>query len=609
MEARERRVLSALLGVLLVALVLRLAYIAGQRGDLLFDFPVVDEERYVAMGRDLAAGKVPDAGSWFHPPGLAYALAVIFHTFGPGLLAPRVVQALLSTASCGLAFVVARRLFSTPVALATAAVCAVHGVLVFESYELLPPTWMLAADMLALWLLLRAGEARTPRSALSAGVALGIAGVFGPTVLPFALFAAAWLRKPALAAALVLGVALPIAPVAWGNWERGHEVVLVSTNGGINFFLGNDDTYPATLDIRPGEHWAALEEETARAGIVGGARSSWFYRKGLAAWERHPARAVGLVLRKLYLFFDGPEIPRDTDIYAMRGQSSLLGLLVTRGPPWWPDGVMIPLALVGVVLCMRERGTRARLLPVHAFVGLQALVLAAFFVTSRYRVPSLPVLAMLACAGVERAAAARAAERAAVAAGFVALALLLNVATRESSIAFTGELDFYRGLALVRGLHRPGPAVDFFRRAAEEDPTDGRIWFELGNALDASGRPREAVDAWTRAGDADPWDARGRRRASVTMAKLGDLDGAIAALRANVESRAHPDAFYAQDHLNLALLYARRGMDGPARDELAVSQAADPVWFAKTIGGFARSVLSRPDISASFREAVEGYRP
>ena len=610
MEARNRRIAIALAAVLAVALALRVAYILGQRGDLLFDYPVVDEETYVASARALAEGHSPDPKAWYQPPGLVYALAAVFRACGPGLLVPRLLQALLSTASCGLAFAVARRLFSVRVALATAAVCALHGVLVFEAYELLPPTWMLAADLVAVWALLVARERGTPHVALGAGAALGVAAVFGPTVLPFALVAAWMLRKPALVAAFVAGMMLPIAPVTLGNWQRGHEVVLVSTNGGINFFIGNGDRYEETLAIRPGEHWMALENEPVRAGAADpGAQSAWFYDRGRAFWREHPGRAFSRYLRKLYLFFDGPEIPRDTDLYAMRGDSTLLGILVTRGPPWLPDGLLVPLAFVGAVACWRDR---RRLLPAYGFVALQALVVAAFFVTSRYRVPALPVLAMFACAGVGRVASASRAHRGMAVAGFVVLALALNIATRESSISFAAELDFYRGVASQRHLRQPARAIEYFRRATVEDPSDARSWFELGNSLDGVGRVDEALEAWSRAGQADPWDARARKRMSVVLAKRGDLDGAIAALRADVDSRARDDRFYASDHLNLALLYARRGLDAQASGELAAAQAADPAWFRANIAGFARSVLSMSDVGPVFREAVAlagGARP
>ncbi|HEX8794553.1 MAG TPA: glycosyltransferase family 39 protein, partial [Polyangiaceae bacterium] len=398
MKREVRREVTALGVVLAVALALRVAYILSRQGDLLFDHPVVDEERYVVMGRALAAGQVPDPRPWFHPPGLTYALGLVFKVAGSGLMAPRLVQALVGTASIALAYVVAKRLLGPRVALATAAVCAVHGVLVFECYELLPPVWMLAADLLALWALLRAGDKQRWGDALGAGAALGVASIFGPTVLPFAALGAWWLRRPPLVGAFVVGVVLAIAPVTARNWQSGHELVLISTNGGINFYLGNNEHYDETLAIRPGVHWDELKDRPHHSGVESeGGASAWYYQQGLAFWREHPAQAASLYARKLYLYFDGPEIPRDTDVQTLR--SGPLSVLVSGRSPYVPDGILVPLALVGMALCWRER---RRLWLLHGFVAEQALVVAAFFVSSRYRVPAVPVLAMFACEGVRR---------------------------------------------------------------------------------------------------------------------------------------------------------------------------------------------------------------
>jgi 4-amino-4-deoxy-L-arabinose transferase-like glycosyltransferase len=580
--------------VVAVALLLRVAYVLGQRHDVLFDFPVVDEERYVAMGRALGEGRVPDPRPWFHPPGLVYALGLVFRLAGPGLLVPRLVQALVSAGSCALTYRVGRRFVGTRAALGAAALCAVHGVLVFESYELLPPTWMLAADLVALWLLVRAKDSGKPRDALGAGVALGVAGLFGPTILPFGLVAAAWLRRPVLVACLVLGAAVPIAQITWGNWQRGHEVVLISTNGGINFYLGNGDDYEARLAVRPGPHWDALRDAPRHAGAAGeSGASKYYFDRGLSFWQHEPVAAMGLYLRKLYLYFDGPEIPRDTDLQVLRRDSWLLSALTTRGPPWLPDGLLVPLALVGAVAHARRPGVPLLL----AFVGVQALVVAAFFVTSRYRVPALPVFAMLASAGIEHCVAtwrdARGMRRLAPVAACVALAIPLNVRTRESAGRYDAELDFYRGLALRNYEGNAAGAAALFEQAEREDPTDARYPFELGNTRQSMGQPDAAVAAWSRAADDDPWDARSARKASTLLGGRGDLVPAIALLEKLVAAHARPDAYYGPDYLSLAVLQARRGDAASAIDALHAAQRADPAGFHGNIGGFSRWLLTQ----------------
>ena len=458
-----------------------------------------------------------------------------------------------------------------------------------------------------MWLLLRAVDSERPGSSFAAGAALGVTAVFGPTVLPFAAFAAWRLRRPVLVVAFLAGVLLPILPVTWGNWQRGHEAVLVSTNGGINFYLGNNERYDETLAVRPGPHWDELKDRPHYAGVTteSGA-SSYYYAQGLSFWRDHPVRALGLYLRKLYLYFDGPEIPRDTDIMALRGGSGVLRALVTRGPPSLPDGVLIPLALVGAAMSWRER---RRLALLYGFVAVQAIVTAAFFVTSRYRVPAVPVFAMFACDGIRRVAATWRATagvaRALPAAACLALAIPLNVAVRESAGHYDAELDFYRGMASRNYLHAPEQAVQYLRRASEEDPADARYWLELGNTLEGLRRRREAVAAWLRAADADPWEAHARRKAAKAMTSEGDLDGAIAALRANIGSRTHDDAFYAPDHLNLVMLYARREQFAQAVDELHAAQQLDPPWFRANVAGFTSSLLSSGvPASADFWSAV-----
>jgi 4-amino-4-deoxy-L-arabinose transferase-like glycosyltransferase len=598
----SRRERVALAAILVVGLALRLAYILGQRQDVLFDYPVVDEESYVRVARNLAAGII-EQPAWWHPPGLAYVLAGVFRVFGRGLLAPRVVQACVSTGSCALAFLVARRLFTPAVALATAGICAVHGVLVFESYELLPPTWVLAADLVAVWLLLVARDKRDKRTvawALAAGLALGVSALFAPTILPFAIPAAVWLRKRALVAALLLGAVLPIAPVTWGNWERDHELTLISTNGGINFYLGNNERYDETLALRPGRHWEELTQEPVRAGADrAGSASSYFLHRGMAFVREHPAAATALFARKLFLYFDGAEIPRDTDIYAARDQSPLLAALVWTGPPFLPDGLLIPLALAGAVVCWRDR---RKLFVAYALVATLAIVTAAFFVTSRYRVPALPFFAMFGAAAV-----ASAPLRRTVAVLYLALSIPLNMRPRECS-SYASELEFYRGLAYQRYRHEPVLATDHFRRATAANPADERFWFELGNALDASG-DGGAMDAWRRAADLDPWDSRARRRIAQALVQRGDLVGASEALEANIRARARDEAHYAPDHLNLGFLLARRGEWDAAVTELAASAHADPSYFAGHIDGLVNSVrgLATTDAArfAWFELAVE----
>jgi 4-amino-4-deoxy-L-arabinose transferase-like glycosyltransferase len=168
----RRRVALILGAILVVALGLRLGHVLSQRGDPLFAHPMLDEAEYVTAARALAAGHGEDRPYW-QPPGIIYALAATFDVAGPGLLAPRLLQIAISVASCALLFVIGARLFGPRAGLAAAALAAVHGVLVFECGALLPVTWIVFLDLVALWLVLRAAGRRRASDAFAAGVARG----------------------------------------------------------------------------------------------------------------------------------------------------------------------------------------------------------------------------------------------------------------------------------------------------------------------------------------------------------------------------------------------------------------------------------------------------
>jgi tetratricopeptide (TPR) repeat protein len=588
MSRNERIVLAAILAV---ALALRLAFILGQRSDVLFASPQLDEKHYVDYASALVHGMSheQDALPYWQPPGIVYVLCATFKIAGPSLLVPRVLSALVSVASCFLLFALGRRLFSTRIGLAAAAILAVHGVVVFETYELLPPTYALFFDLAAILLLVRGDSWRL---ALGAGLALGASALFAATVLPCALVGVIVLRRRRLAVlAFVAGVILPIAPVTARNWVRSGQPVLISANAGLNFYLGNNAHYRGTMTLRPGRHWEALVAE---------GDSSYFAQQGLAFYRDAPLDAAALLLRKLYLFVHGAEIARDTDIYAVRHDSRLLAVLVSPGPLHVPDGLLIPLALVGLVALWPER---RRLAVPLGFLAVQAVVVSAFFVSARYRLPSIPLFALLAAAGVPRLVQripARPLWIAATCTLVVAIGIVFNLPAWETRYSLAAEREMFRGLAYA-SRNEPRAAAGAFARATELDPGSAASWFELGNTYDAMANPAQAIDAWAHAAQLDPWDSRARRREAVARSRLGDLDGAIRALETLIATAAREPAHYAPDHLNLAFTLVRRGEPDRAIAHLRAA-AIDPDYLR---GALPRMMAGSGDIhSAAFLDAV-----
>ena len=574
--------------ILVIAFALRLTYVVAQRGDPLFTHPVLDEDEYVKAAHFLVEGH-GDPRPYWQPPGIIYTLAATFEVSND-LFFARLIQILVSVASCGLVFLIGRRLFDPRVGLVAAAITAVHGVLVFECYELLPATWIVFWDLLALWLLLRAAEPDAkPLAAFATGLALGISAIFSPTILPFVIVAAILVRKPVAIFALLVGVILPIAPVTCHNHQHG-ELVLVSANGGLNLFLGNNADYEHTMALRPGRDWELLTSEPNRHGSPQpGAASPYFTHRALAFAASHPVSEAGLLAKKAYLFVNGTEIPRDTDIYAAR--SGVLTALVWPRPFAFPDALLIPLAVLGIVALWRER---RRLVAPLALLATLAITTIVFFVSSRHRAPALPLFAMFAAAGMFQVATWPPRPRWIALAALVAGIVVTNIPTWETSQSFAGEADFYRGLA----ASDPASARAAFTRATEQNPHDARAWFELGNRLVG----RDAIAAWQHAADADPGDPRALRKIVQTLTQLGDLDAAIVAQRSAPTLRA-------SDHMNLAFMLAQRDRTSEAVGELHAAFASDEYYVRTHVQGLLDAARTNPAISPEFIHALETLAP
>ena len=278
------------------ALVLRLVYLGEIEDSPFFDAPVVDARTYADAARELAAGAWlgPDAPFW-QPPLYPYFLGAVWSLLGVGWVAPRVLQALLGGLTCVLLWRLGCRTLSAPIGLAAALAAALWGPLVLFGGELLPAVVAVPLDLAALLLLLYTAEASSPavraRRALLSGAVMGVAALCVANLLAFVPVAAAWLWRRRSAAdvpsrlapgMVVLGAALAVAPVTVRNLVVGQDLVLISSNAGVNAYIGNNPDFERTLEIQPGTGLAGpglasrggKPERSPRPGSRGGSSAA-----------------------------------------------------------------------------------------------------------------------------------------------------------------------------------------------------------------------------------------------------------------------------------------------------------------------------------------------
>ncbi|MFI5181552.1 MAG: tetratricopeptide repeat protein [Thermoanaerobaculia bacterium] len=563
----------------------------------------------VAAG-DLLLGKEP----YFVSPLYIYVLAPILKLTGGSLFAARLVQILLGTAAAGLVFGTARRLFGEGAAVVAAVLYVLVGVVTFHEILILQAAldpFLTAFFLFLLSVGLTSGSLSSKVNkekarfggSLSWGIwlATGAAGGFLALNRPNALLALAAvaiaLAAPPLVARLrggqrlfppleesslrtirpaamfTFGVVLAIAPVALRNLFVSHEVVLISSHGGLNFFIGNsaeaDGTYHAVPGITPSIEGQA--EDTKRVAEAEAGRplsvrevSSHFSRKAWRWIAANPGSAARLFVRKIWYALSGDEVPLNFCFPWYREKSLLLRLLFV-GP-----GFLVPLGGAGLALLLLGSGKVPPRLaaPWVVFAPAYVFAVALFFAATRYR---LPLFAPLAIGAGGAAAfvfgARRTAGRRHLAAAAVVAALLAIPALWPTGL-WDAAADEEMHLVLYEIEKGDVGAMRHAETAAPAHPDPALFWLRVGTSFAAAGKSDEAITALSRSNQIDPNRPGIASVLSALLEKRGIarfLAGDAAGARPDLEQAVQVDPTNAAACLNLAAVLAEQGETSRAR--------------------------------------------
>ena len=390
-----------------LAFLLRVVCLWGMSRSPMFEILGLDERYYDRWAREIATTDWIGSTPFFMGALYPYFLAVLYRIGLTSVFQVALVQAAVDSATCAILFVTARRLWDRTWAGWTAGLLAAfYGPMMGYTGEILYPT--LAAFVNALFLCLILGWDRrpSPRLLFAAGIVLGI-GAFGNTtsLLFYPVVVLWWLLRsprPAVSSlvhpALVLlaGVAVIVIPVAARNRIVGHDWVLLTSNVGLNLYIGNNPLASGTYHM---PHGIDVEEDPEGRQIAETARGRTLHPSEVSdywageAWafiRNHPGAFLPGLVKKMVFFWNAFEIPQIEDLGFQSRYSPLLRL------PFPTYGWIVPLALVALVLCP---GRRRVALPA-GMVAVYSLAIAMFFVTGRYRMPVVPFLIVLAAGGI-----------------------------------------------------------------------------------------------------------------------------------------------------------------------------------------------------------------
>jgi 4-amino-4-deoxy-L-arabinose transferase-like glycosyltransferase len=406
---------SLLLAIaIIIALTLRLVnalFIPCQGGDLIvsdmkgYDRAAMALVQQEPLGVHTAEKYLfhPLGSDTYHPPGYYYFLAGIYAVAGHSYVAVRSIQALVDTLTCVLIYLLGKEVFGETAGMLAATLAAVYPPLIFYTGVLLTESVTTCLLAGAAWVLLRCSRTRQhlrPVLLILAGLLLGLAIITRsvllfslPFVLIWLLFVAdrwpGWKAATRYALALLVPVVLIIAPITIRNYQIHSKFILISTNGGVNFFLGHGGTERLKNKVRN------MPEVFSEGEIIGISsrtqpeEEAYFYRLGWEYIRGHVLPTLRSLPDKLnHMYWASDYWP------ASEAQANLLRSVDLV---FWRL-MILPLSFVGLLLFRGQKRRRSGLL--YLLILSTVAIPVVFWAQSRFRMPVVPCFVALAAGTV-----------------------------------------------------------------------------------------------------------------------------------------------------------------------------------------------------------------
>lgn len=487
-------------------------YLFGTRENLFYAEHFSDDGFYLTWAHFLAQGRGFLDKPFFVNPFYLYFLAVLMKLSITSGLGIRLVQIALASAIYPLTYLLGERLFNRTAGLLAALALLGYGPLLHAMTDLQSSSLETLLIVLLAWLL--CGKPGRPRLA-AAGLTCGLLALSRPTFLPFVPLAAVAIlfrrfapqiggprRDAGGAAVFGLACILVVAPVTIRNLVVGGDLVLVSSHGGINFYIGNSPPAQGWFYVPRGIHGSLMginlidstrvAEESVGHALKPSEVSRFWFREGLHFLRDAPGRAALLYARKLLLLVHSYEVPANTEYALARSGSTLLAALGV------PFALLFAAGTAGLVLA-RDRWRD--LLFIILILATQSLGLVLFFVASRYRLPLAPLWAV--CAGGTLVALGRARGSAPWRAWAGVAMLLLTVAALSYPYPMIRKIQQFARASQFQGLgiylyekRNLVEAEKALRSALAALPTAKLAHRYLAEILEARGEAAAAAEEW-----------------------------------------------------------------------------------------------------------------
>ncbi|MBN2541585.1 tetratricopeptide repeat protein [bacterium] len=549
---------------LLIGIAFRVVHLILFKNSPFFRTPIVDELYHHLWAQMIANGQMITKAVFFRAPLYPYFLGLIYAIFGENPFIPRIVQHIFGVLSIFLTWKIALEIFNNKkIAFTAGLLFAIYPITILFESRLLLDSLPVFLNLLFILLLILGVKRDKFIFFILSGAALGFSAITRPNVLItipficlwayFALNSSPFSRIKKLAVFL-WGIGLIVLPITIFNFWAENDFVLVSSQGGINFYIGNNERADGTSAIVPefGHRWEykeckyLAEQETGNE-LKPSQVSKFFFRKGISFLKSKPSEALSLYLRKIYFLFNHYEIGNNGNLYFIKSYSPILNIPIG----FW---LICPLGLLGMILSIRRKHS----LLLTIFFTLYSISVLLFFVIARLRLPLVPILVIFSSFSIFEIYAFISQKRwgklvlssTILAVLFVLINLnFLNISTSDPAYS-----HFQLGnVSLRQGYYER--AMDEYSEALKLYPGIPDAHLNMGSILFEQKKYESAIKEFNSEIEVNPTNAEAYANLGVIYRILSDTIHALEFGEKAIEARPS----FVEGYLNYALTLSRIG--------------------------------------------------
>lgn len=558
-----------------LTLTMRIIYWVSISSDPWSIAPGTDPQFYKEWALSITNGNHSDFIPFPRAPLYPYLLALIMKLFGTGWIITRVPNLLFEIITTIIIFKVTENLVDKRSGIIAAVLYAICGTAIYFSAELLMtslatmlnlaiiasllyfsrkpgfPLLILNAVCLASLILLRPNSILylLPVSIIVVFIyyynSQNISQIAGKILIYFAT------------------IMIMLLPVTIINWNKTGSIIPISIQGGINFYIGNAQNASGWSSTLPGAGASWNDGDAVRIASehAGKSLKSWetsaeYWKMGLEEIIEQPVGWLKLMLKKTWLLFSNMEIANNRPFGLALDSSILLRFcwLITIGS-------LLPFAILGIILTRKNKQTWI----IAAIMLTNTFSILLFFVSSRYRMPLVPLVIIMASIGISQLKSLFRREKYLWTYGLPILLVSVFVFPNWFGIYPESEAqkEFVLGNSYLR-LDKLTETIAHYRKAADHDPNFPDLNLNIGVVQLRRGDTLSSINSFNRELSNNPNNSKALNNLGTIYQQQGMNSRAVELY----ERAARADSSNSNALGNLSNLFQQLGMQFLAESDL-----------------------------------------